>query len=150
MKQNTLKALLLGLVILTLLSSCKQISSGKTEKEKTENETHMEKVMTLAATDTISVAKFNSWVGAWISNGREYTDSVLLRYFTMPLVDLTQVLGETPSSSRFYFGLDTTGSSPVPHLLLVGVDSLGKDMIDPNKNQFIYDVTRPCPAFCGN
>jgi len=101
--------------------------------------------------DTISLSTYNNWTGAWIDGGQKYTDSVLTRAFTMPLIDLTEFRSENTYFARFVLGLDTSVTPEMPHLMLVGVDSLGNNMLPgpTNPNAHIFDVTVPCPPFCG-
>jgi Tfp pilus assembly protein PilX len=107
------------------------------------------KTDTTSVTDTISLATFNTWTNAWVQYGQAYTATTLIRYYTMPIVDLTEVLGEEPSASRFYQGLDTSSTPYTAHLLLVGVDANGNDMLDYSQGQYVYDVSHPCPPKCG-
>lgn len=105
---------------------------------------------TLKQADTISIATYNNWQGAWMEKGQAYTDVTLTEYFTMPLIDLTEFSATTHTAARFVLGLDTTIVPPVPHLMLVGVDANGASMLPPTyPNASIYDVTRPCPDLCG-
>ena len=105
---------------------------------------------TLTVGDTISEATFNTWVADWASNGVGYIDTAGLDYFTMPLVDITEFENNKNSdvkAARFVLGLDMTKMEP--HIMLVGVDDEGKNILDPTRGQYIYDVTKPCPRLCG-
>jgi len=102
--------------------------------------------------NTISQATYDTLTGAWHDVGAGYTDSVLTKYFTMENIDLQEFAKHQHYAARFVLGMDTTGGKFYTHLLLVGVDSLGNSMIPSNgyaKNN-IYDVTRPCPHYCGS
>jgi len=68
----------------------------------------------------------------------------------MEKVDLTEVLGERPAKVRYHLGLDMTVIPHEPHLILVGVDNKGKDMLDYGKKEYAYDLTKPCPKYCPN
>ncbi len=94
-------------------------------------------------------ATFVNWVTAWKADGVTYTDSTLLEFFTMSDGDLTAILNESGvDSARFYLGLDTSIIPNEPHLMVVGVDSNGNDMLDYTKGQYAYDLTKPCPSYC--
>ncbi len=127
------------------------IACGETKKPEVVEEAVAEvKADTTNSTqDTISLAKFNTWTNAWVQGGQAYTATTLTRYYTMPVIDLSEVLGETPAAARFYQGLDVSVTPNVPHLLLVGVDANGNDMLDYSAGQYVYDVSRPCPPKCG-
>lgn len=135
--------LIISVLVLSIFYSCDNATKKVNEESKQES------VAVTSTTDTISLATFESWRGAWESNGQAFTETTLIKYFTMPLVDLTEVIGEAPSESRFYLGLDTTKTPNEPHLLLVGVDANGNDMLDYAAGQYVYDVTAPCPPKCG-
>jgi hypothetical protein len=90
--------------------------------------------------DLISKDSFDTWVARWNDNFRAYMSRDSLHYFDMPLVDLREILHESPvDDARFYLGMD---ASELPHLMLVGVYK-GK----PNFN-IIADYTRICPPLC--
>jgi Tfp pilus assembly protein PilX len=127
------------------------ISCGETKKPEAVEEavSEVKADTTNSAQDTISLAKFNKWTNAWVQGGQAYTATTLTRYYTMPVIDLAEVLGETPAAARFYQGLDTSVTPNVPHLLLVGVDANGNDMLDYSAGQYVYDVSHPCPPKCG-
>jgi len=98
--------------------------------------------------NTVSVEKFREWTQSWERYGKVYEQENLILYYNMPIVDLEQVIAEGAVSSRFYMGLDTTKTPYRAHLLLVGVDVLGKDMLDETKKQYVYDLSTPCPPAC--
>ena len=106
---------------------------------------------TLTPDDVITPSTFTTWVTNWNVNGRGYTDTVLTEYFTMPLIDITEFtryLDTSVVAARFYMGLEMTATDTMPHIMLVGVDSDGNPLIDDANNQYIYDVTKPCPTLC--
>ena len=105
---------------------------------------------TLTTGDTISVTTFNNWRADWETYGQGYTDTLLTKYFTMPLVDITEFEDNRSTrvvAARFVIGLDMTDT--MPHIMLVGVDDGGNDVIDYANGQYVYDVTKPCPRLCG-
>jgi len=135
------------LCLFVVIIACGDNKKGaETEEgiETTETDT-----ASISITDTISLAKFMTWTNAWIQYGQAYTATTLTKYYTMPVIDLTEVLGETPAAARFHQGLDTSVTPNVPHLLLVGVDTSGNDMLNYSAGQYVYDVTHPCPPKCG-
>ena len=101
--------------------------------------------------DTISLKNFNTWTADWKSSGVSFTNTTLLEYFTMDLVDLSEVLNDPQAAeARFYLGLDKSKTPNEPHLILVAVDSNGKNLLDYSAGYYAYDMTRPCPPACPN
>ena len=93
--------------------------------------------------DTISQAQFDAWTAAWDSLGSNYSDTALVKYYTMPIVDLAAVLGSKASGVRFYQGLEPLSAGHwVAHLIAVG---LYQDKAIIPK---YYDYTSPCPPQC--
>ncbi|WP_430408845.1 hypothetical protein [Kordia sp.] len=84
----------------------------------------------------------------WTQNWRERKDIQDINGFFIPMDDINEARAEAGiDNMRGYLGIDENG---VDHLLLVGVDAKGNDMIDELKGQFVYDYTKPCPQQCGN
>lgn len=100
--------------------------------------------------DTISEKKFNKWKKAWEKDGGVFKDtSALFQYFTMPIVDLQEVLAENAVGTKFYFGLERLAKDKHEmKFMLVGTDSNGDDLIDYVKENYIYDFSRLCPYVC--
>lgn len=95
--------------------------------------------------DTISNETFQQWTGLWDTLGKGFTDTLLVKYFDLPIIDLAEVLGETPAKSRFFNGLEDLGGGHYePHLIVAGVDSVGQ-IVGP-----YFDVSSPCPYQCNN
>lgn len=134
---NSIKALIL---IMTLFSFA---ACQNQEYNKVAHKTSDTKTM-----DTISIEKFQNWTSNWTRINGEFRDSIV-RSFTMPIVDLTNIVGEKPAKSRFYLGVDTLTTPVTPHLMVVGVNAAGQDMIDYSNGLYIYDVSTPCPPICG-
>lgn len=109
-----------------------------------------EEVATSSSTkDTISVNTFNTWKNNWDRNASSWMANNSLKAFNLPLIDLENIIGETPDSSRFYLGLESDGNGGfTPKLMVVGVKA-GKDMIDYANGHYVYDVSTACPPFCG-
>jgi hypothetical protein len=102
--------------------------------------------------NTISIAEAQEWGQRWNDGGAKFFVNNLLKAFLIPGIDLTQVLAEEGVQDiRTYFGVDGSGQ---PHLMVVGVDANGNDMIDQDqlvnqKNDWhIYDFSLPCPSTC--
>ena len=111
--------------------------------------------LTLTTEDTISLQKFQTWVDNWDSLGQSYTATTLTQYFTLPLIDIEEFIENMETTgrdsvvaARFYLGLDIS-STPTPHILLVGVNSLGDSLTNEADKQYIYDISKPCPNLCG-
>ena len=93
--------------------------------------------------DTISQAQFDMWTAAWDSMGSNYSDTALVKYYTMPVVDLAAVLGERATGVRFYQGLEVIAPGQLKaHLIAVGLDE-SKTIIPK-----YYDYSNPCPPYC--
>lgn len=101
--------------------------------------------------DTISLSTYNTWESAWKEKGRGFMNTDSLFYFTMPLIDLSEFATLNHAAARYIIGLDTTQSPAEPHLMLVGVNSAGESILPSKKNPRakIFDVTKPCPKYCG-
>jgi len=112
-------------------------------------------VSTPTLRDTISEQKYNTWKNNWKTYGQAFTNNLLTEYFTMPLIDLEEFLSlpgtgrDTIAASRFVLGLEIDGVDTTQHLMLVGVNAAGQSMTDASKQQYVYDVTAPCPNSCG-
>jgi len=115
--------------------ACNQSSEPKQHEPKAPK-------VTLDA-DTISQAQFDMWTAAWEAMGANYSDTALVKYYTMPVVDLAAVLGERATGVRFYQGLEELAPGQLKaHLIAVGLDE--KKAIIPK----YYDYTNPCPPIC--
>ncbi|KAA3622001.1 MAG: hypothetical protein DWQ02_26805 [Bacteroidetes bacterium] len=150
-KPITLSIIFIGLFIFACQGPQNDPDSTTPETEEIpEGMAEAETTAAASVTDTISVDTFNTWKQNWDRNGRGWMDTSSLKAFNFPVVDLEEVLGEQPDSTRFYIGLESNGSGGyTPKLMMVGVKA-GKDMIDYSKSQYIYDVSSPCPPLCGN
>ncbi|MDI1255668.1 MAG: hypothetical protein PSV16_06170 [Flavobacterium sp.] len=92
-------------------------------------------------TNTIPLAMAQDWAARWKSS-----PIPSVKAFLIPEADTTQLYAETGVENiRAYMGVDDRGKA---HLMLVGVDANGKDMIDSTKGWYIYDFTVPCPTMC--
>lgn len=130
-----------------LFYSCKETAPAAPSmpEEKTPS-----KLYAVSYKDTIHNSTFNAWTSRWQSNQKAWMAAInnSINYFGMPLSDLSSVLETRGAvSSRFYLGLTTQDSI---HLVVVGVDAQGNNMLDNSKDQFAYDVSLPCPTACGD
>ena len=110
---------------------------------------------TLTLQDTISKQTYDTWILNWKTYGQSYTVNTLMEYYTMPLIDITEFTqhpGTGPNTvvaARFVLGMEIVSTDTIPHLMLVGVNSAGASLTDASRQQYIYDVTQPCPSSCG-
>ena len=92
--------------------------------------------------NTISVAEATIWFNRWMDSDKKIDK----KGFFIPGSDLTDVMAEEGVvDSRAYMAIDNDGEH---HLLIVGVDAAGNDMLDEEAGQHVYDFTRPCPVIC--
>lgn len=131
-------------ILLTLFIAC-DTSGSTTEPPK---EGPMEDLVRIK--DTISVQKFNKWRNAWEKNAGGFADtSAQFKYFTLPVVDLKEVLAENASGTKFYFGLEKIEKEKFYlKFMLVGTDKNNNDLIDAANSNYIYDMSKTCPPFC--
>ena len=93
------------------------------------------------ATNTITLATAQIWAAKWQADPAHK-----IKAFLIPKEDISQLFEyEGVCDVRTYMGVDETG---IHKLIIVGVDIDGNDLINPARNQFIYDFTRPCPEDC--
>ena len=116
-------------------------------------------------TITLQVAK--KWAKKWRKQEGTYNQHHECRAFTIPKIDLQEVLAEDGVVNvRAYLGIevftdpDTGAEVTEEKLMIVGVDKNNKDMIstkkgedgslisDPEEGDDIYDFSRPCPTYC--
>src|SRR5690606_4731027 len=72
-------------------------------------------------------------------------DSGPVYSFRLPMVDFTQIVDDDATAVRAYLAEEESGEKK---LYLVGVDKEGNDMINYQEDQYIYDLTTPCPPTC--
>ncbi|WP_298420522.1 hypothetical protein [uncultured Kordia sp.] len=89
-----------------------------------------------------------STASKWTENWRNRKEIEDINGFFIPMEDIDESRKEAGiKNMRGYLGIDGEGTK---HLLLVGVNDKGNDMIDEEKGQFVYDHTKPCPQQCGD
>lgn len=111
--------------------------------------------------DKISLKTAKKWAKEWRDDEASYNKYFECRAFTIPLIDLKEVIGEGAVAARAYLGVEKTkveGETVfIEKLMFVGVDANGKDMISSSDGETlddgpggIYDATQPCPEVCDN
>ena len=95
------------------------------------------------ADNVISLDTAQNWAARWRENPTH-----IVKAFLIPHEDFAQLLAQgSVNDIRAYVGIDDNGTHK---LMLVGVDKTGSDLIDADKQEYIYDFTQPCPAYCDN
>ena len=108
---------------------------------KTKQIKNPQKLKFMKATNTIPLTTAQDWAQRWKTN-----PVTGVKAFLIPEEDTVQLYNEPEVFSiRAYLGVDPKGKA---HLMLVGVDGNGKDLIDAQKGWYIYDFTLPCPTTC--
>ncbi len=144
----------LSLVFIVVNCSNSPKESRKNTREDTMKTLPSEVGLTTNSTmvtphDTIPVDTLKAWVKNWRDHGKSWMATDSLKYFNMPLIDLREVYGENGvDSARFYLGMEMQNGSYMPKLILIGLDSTGKKMLNASKGQYAYDLSRPCPPLC--
>lgn len=98
--------------------------------------------------NTISLTDAQDWADRWNTNKVSYLQSNDLKAFKIlgsvikDVIDPTNVV-----DVRTYFGLDKNNN---PHLIIVGVDGNGDDIIDEPNGYYIYNFAGPCPNNCSS
>ncbi|WP_395064022.1 hypothetical protein [Flavobacterium sp.] len=95
----------------------------------------------MSSTNVISLETAQNWALKWRSNPAH-----IVKAFLIPQVDITQLMEERDVQDvRAYVGIDELGNHK---LMLVGVTTDGKDLIDYDNGHYIYDYTTTCPQYC--
>lgn len=99
--------------------------------------------------DVISIETAQNWQTNWNENGAKYLSENPLKAFLIPGDDIKGIIkNDHTFHIRGYLGLQELDGSFIPHMMVVGVDKNGNDMVDYNKELYIYDFTSPCPNTC--
>lgn len=96
--------------------------------------------------NTITLTQAQDWANRWNQNKVTYLTNNDLKAFKIPkdvIDDVTQPRDVV--DVRTYFGLDVNSD---PHLMIVGVDNDGNDLIDEQNGFYIYNFATPCPSYC--
>lgn len=96
--------------------------------------------------NTITLEQAQEWAANWNKNKLTFLEKTELKAFAIPGQVITDVTAHPEVVDvRTYFGLDDQSN---PHLMVVGVDGEGNDMINEEEGLFIYNFGRPCPNWC--
>lgn len=99
--------------------------------------------------DTISYGKFMKWKNAWEKDQWDWMSNDTIYSFSLPVVDLAEVLAEDAAGTRFYLGLEKQANGkPEIKLMLVGTKKNGDDLVDYDNGMYVYDFSTPCPPKC--
>ncbi len=85
------------------------------------------------------------YAASWRTIGESKLGTDFFKGFLIPLADISQILSKGCANIRVYIGNDAENGK---HLLIVGVDEDGKDLIDYNNGYYVYDFTSVCPHIC--
>lgn len=154
MKKTTVSGLF-SLFLVAIILSCSDEPSPINPVVKSNNDSANH----LSIKDTISNKKFQNWKQNWATNGTSFLPSNGgIEYFDMPLIDLKELLLEVeglgynkknmPDNARFYMGLRMDTIPNQAHLILVGIDKNGNNLLNNSLGQFAYDLSKPCPKYC--
>lgn len=96
--------------------------------------------------NTITLAQAQEWAENWNNNKLAFFENNDLKAFAIPGQVITDVTSHKDVVDvRTYFGLDDDMN---PHLMVVGVDANGNDLINEAKGLYVYNYARPCPSNC--
>jgi hypothetical protein len=99
--------------------------------------------MNIMQPNTISLHKAKEWAKLYRQN---MPSSDVIAYL-IPGLDITELLKQNDLVNfRAYLGYDP--EKQMNKLMIVGVDAEGKDLINEQDGQYIYDMTSPCPLTC--
>lgn len=96
--------------------------------------------------NTITLEQAQEWAQNWNENKLTFLERVDLKAFAIPGQVIKDVTAhDSVVDVRTYFGLDDQLN---PHLMVVGVDEEGNDLINEEEELYIYNFARPCPNWC--
>jgi hypothetical protein len=75
--------------------------------------------------------------------------NAIVHSFFIPKEDIDAVYKYAETGIRVYGALRIANDPTSLHLLVVGVDANGDDVIEDGGDSIIYDTTQPCPNMCG-
>lgn len=94
----------------------------------------------------ITLAQAQAWAQNWNNDKLTFLERNDLKAFSISETIINSVL--TPVGvvgMRAYLGIDENNE---PHLMLVGIDANGNDIINPASGYNIYNFAKPCPSCC--
>ncbi len=95
----------------------------------------------------VPLAQAEAWTRRWRNTSKDeaWWEENLFHGFTVPTAGVEAILAQEAPSIRSYMAIDEAGAQ---HLLLVGVDAEGNDMLDEEAGQGMYNLISPCPQDC--
>ncbi len=102
-----------------------------------------------SADHEVPLAQAEAWTRRWRNTSKDeaWWEENLFHGFTTPSEGVQAILAQEAPSIRGYLAIDEAGAQ---HLLLVGVDAEGNDMLDEEAGQGVYNLISPCPQDCGD
>ncbi len=98
--------------------------------------------------NTITLSEAQNWAQRWNTEKISFFEEKELKAFKILGSVIKDVTYPTKVVDiRTYFGLD---ENLKPHLIIVGVDENGDDLIDENNGYYIYNFAGSCPINCSN
>lgn len=98
------------------------------------------------ALNTITLEQAQEWAQNWNNNKITFFETRDLKAFAIPRQVIDDVTRHPDVVDvRTYLGLDEDFN---PHLMIVGVNEEGNDLINPEQELYIYNFARPCPTYC--
>ncbi|MBC9812997.1 hypothetical protein H9Y05_11010 [Crocinitomicaceae bacterium CZZ-1] len=96
--------------------------------------------------NVITLQQAQTWAQNWNVNKLKFFETRDLKAFLISEQVLQAVTApQQVVDIRTYLGLDEQMN---PHMMIVGVDADGNDLIDYQNGLYIYNFTRPCPTYC--
>ena len=100
------------------------------------------------ASKTISLQEAQTWASTWNTEKLNFFQRKDLKAFAIDQQILNDVLApEGVVGIRTYLGLDANMD---PHLMIVGIDANGNDLINPQSGYHIYNFSIACPSACSS
>lgn len=98
--------------------------------------------------NTITLSQAQNWANNWNTEKLSFLENNDLKAFKI----LGTVINDVTAPSnvvdiRTYFGIDENDK---PHLIIVGVDENGDDLIDEQNGYYIYNFAGACPNNCSS
>jgi phage gp36-like protein len=98
-----------------------------------------------SSTNVLPEQEAINYAASWRTLGADKLGTDFFKGFLIPMEDLTQIINKGCCNIRVYIGNDSDNGK---HLLIVGVDEDGKDLINYEEGYYVYDFTEVCPEIC--
>jgi len=86
----------------------------------------------------------------WRAYNMAVAPNNIVNGFFIPMDSVSSAMLNAQSGLRVYGALTQSGNPSSLHLVIVGVDANGNDVLtNIDGSSAVYDFTRPCPDFCG-